>query len=353
VGALALAGAVAVALLLHLNRGTTFYLDEMAWFGSVSRGFDLESILTPHNSHLIGTSRALFAIVAELAGPDYVIIRIAAVLSLLACSVLLWAWARRRVGDGWALLPAVLILFFGSAWQHVVGPIGFTITASIALGLAALLAIERDDRRGDRLACLLLALSAFTYTIGLTYLVGVAISVLLRRDRLRRAWIFLVPLALFAAWWIWAQQFDQDRATFANAGEVAGFFADSLAVVAGAVSGVAIPFSRLGDPDPIGVAPPGPLGAVVAVLLVLAVAWRLARGRCSPTIFASLGILCSYWLAAALSGPLVLGEGADAIRYVLPGSVGLLLVLTDAAAGQRPRGPVAGRSSPPSRSAWP
>jgi hypothetical protein len=337
-GLLLVAGAISTALILYLNRGTTFYLDEMVWFGSVSRGFDAESILAPHNAHLIGTSRVFYALVSELAGPDYVIFRIAAVVAVLACSALLYAWARRRVGDVWALLPATLILYFGSAWQHIVGPIGFTITVSIAFGLAALLALEREDRRSDVLACVFASLAVFTYTIGIAFLVGVAIAVLLRRDRFLRAWIFLIPLALYAAWWIWAQQFDQARTTIANVGHVAGFFADSLAVGGGAISGLAIPFSRFGDPAPIGTAPPGPLGWIVAVLLVVAVAWRLYRGGYSPTIFASLGILGTYWLAAALSDPLLLGEQADAVRYVLPGSVGILLVLTDASNGLRPRG---------------
>ena len=50
----------AAALLLWLNRGTSFYSDELAWFADLSGRNDLDSILTPHNSHLIGTTRLVY-----------------------------------------------------------------------------------------------------------------------------------------------------------------------------------------------------------------------------------------------------------------------------------------------------
>jgi hypothetical protein len=329
--------AVAAALLLYLNRGTTFYIDEMVWFSNLSEPISLEAILRPHNSHLIGLSRLVYRLVIEVAGPDYLVFRILGVLGVMACSGVLFVWARRRIGDAWALLPAVLLLFYGSAWQHVVGPIGFTITVSIAFGIGALICLERNDRRGDTLACVLVSLSVFTYTVGLGYLVGVAISVLIRHDRWRRAWIFLIPLLLYAAWWAWARQFDQGRTSLANAGHIASYLALSLAVVTGGLSGVGAAFSRLQDSGPIDVAPPGPLGWALAGALLLAVTWRIRRGGYSPTIFASLGVVLTYWLAAALSDPLYFGLQADSVRYVLPGSVGLLLVLVDAAKGIEPR----------------
>ncbi len=335
---LVIAAIGSAALLLWLNRGTTFYFDEMNWFSDLSRPADLASILHPHNSHLIGTARLMFLAIAELFGPDYVVVRIIAAASVLLSSALLYVWARRRIGAAWALLPAILLLFYGSAWQHVAGPIGFTITFSIALGLAALLVLERNDRRGDVLACVFVSLSVFTYTIGLGYLVGVAILVLMRKGRWRRAWIFLVPLLLYVAWYLWSQQFDQGRTTIANAGNVASFFALSMAVVGGALSGVSIPFSRFGDGDPISKASPHFAGWIAGALLAAFVIWRIGRGGASKTIYASIGIVATYWLAGALADPIFFATQADAVRYVYPGSVGVLLVLIDAGRGIRIRG---------------
>jgi hypothetical protein len=330
------AALVAVPLLLWLNRGTTFYVDEMIWFSDLSGYNDLGSIVHPHNSHLIGTARILFFAIAELFGPDYVIVRILAAASLVLCSVLLFVWARRRVGPWLALLPSILILFYGSAWQHVVGAIGLTITLSTALGLAALLALERNDRRGDIWACVLVSAAVFTYTIGLGYLVAAAISVLLRGDRLRRAWIFLIPLALYSAWYLWARHFDEGRTSISNASHVVSYFGESMAGVSGSLSGVSIPLSRFGETTAaITDAPPGAPGWIAAGLIVLLVVVRIVRGRYSPTIWSSMGVVGTYWLAASLSTPLYFGSQPTNVRYVLPGTIGVLLIVLDACKGIR------------------
>jgi hypothetical protein len=232
---LAAAVIASATLLLWLNRGTNFFNDELTWFADLSGPNDLESILTPHYSHLIGTTRLVYLLSADWIGPDYTLMRILGVAGVLLTATLFFVWAKRRIGPGWALLPAVLLLFYGSAWQHVVGSVGFTVTFSVALGIGALIAVERGGRRNDLLACGLIVFSVFTYTVGLAYLVGLAISVLLRSDRFRRAWIFLVPLALYATWWIWAQQFDQGRTEFVGITSIVKFFtcgASSLIAIA-------------------------------------------------------------------------------------------------------------------------
>ena len=291
-----------MALLLWLNRDTTFFFDEMVWFEDLSTYTDPSSVLVPHNSHLHGTTRVVYWAVIGLFGPDYTIFRVlgAVVVSLSAC--LFFVLARRRIGAIPALVPAVLLLFYGSAWQHVVGPIGFTVVGSVAAGLAALIALERDDRRGDLMACAFVCLSVFTFTVGLGFLVAAAISVLLRRDRFRRAWIFAIPLALYSAWWIWAQKFDQSRTTVANFDGVAEFFAESLAVVCRRPDRRQHPLHALRRSSrPVSVAPATTLGWIVAALVVIAVVWRLIRGDVSKSLYASMGVLFTYWLAAGLS----------------------------------------------------
>ena len=326
-------------LLLWLNRGTNFFNDELTWFADLSGRNDLESILTPHYSHLIATTRLVYLLSADWFGPDYVLMRVLGVAGVLLTATLFFVWAKRRIGPGWALLPAVLLLFYGSAWQHVVGPVGFTVTFSIALGIGALIAVDRDGRRSDLLACGLIAFSVFTYTVGLAYLVGVAISVLLRSDRIRRAWIFLVPLLLYATWWIWAQQFDQGRTEFVGLTSIFKFFAGSIAVNSAGISGVDIPFLRIFGSNPALDASPTLAGWMVGFVLTAALVWRVfIKGGVPRSFWASLGVLGTFWLAAAIADTdPFFGTQVYAIRYLFPGSVALLLVLVDAVSGFRIR----------------
>ncbi|MEZ5156901.1 MAG: hypothetical protein R2718_12440 [Solirubrobacterales bacterium] len=336
-GLLMLALLAAAALLLWLNRGTSFWNDELTWFGNLSGLHGLDAVLAPHNSHLIGTTRLVYLLTAETVGPDYLVMRILGVASVLLAATLFYVWAKRRIGPGWALLPAVLLMFYGSAWQHVVGPVGFTVTFSIALGLGALIAAESEGRRSDLLACGLLILAVFTYTVGLAYLVGVAISVLLRGDRLRRAWIFLVPLLLYAAWWVWAQQFDQGRTEFVGLVSIVKFFARSMAVNASGITGVDIPLLRIFGSNPALDASPTLAGWLAGLALTAALIWRVLRGNVPRSFWVSLGVLVTFWLAAAIADTRAEGTQVYAIRYLFPGSSALLLVLTDAVSGFRIR----------------
>jgi len=334
---LAAAALAAGVLLLWLNRGMSYWNDELTWFGNLSSLHGPDAILAPHNSHLIGTTRLVYLLSTEVLGPDYLVMRILGVASVLLAATLFFVWAKPRIGPGWALLPAVLLMFYGSGWQHVVGPIGFTVTFSIALGLGALIAAERGTRRGDLLACGLLALSVFTYTVGLAYLVGVAITVLLRRDRLRRAWIFLIPLLLYAAWWIWAQQFDQGRTEVVSLVSVVKFFARSMAVNATGISGIDIPWMRIIDPHPVRGGSPTPIGWLVGLALTVALIWRVLKGGLPKSFWASLGVLVTFWLAGAVADTMPGETQVYAIRYLFPGSSALLLVLVDAVSGFRIR----------------
>lgn len=322
------ASVVAAALILYLNRGSSFFFDEAIWFSDLAVRDGLDSILHPHNSHLIGTTRTIFLFVVNVFGPEYLIIRLLAVASVIACAWVFFVLIKRRVGPWAALVPSILLLVFGSAWQHVAGPIGLTITLSATLGLGALLALDREDPR-DLAACLLLTASVFTYTVGLPFLVGIAVLILLGRDRIRRAWVFLVPLALYTAWWLWASQFDQGREQVSNLTEVPRFFAESAANIAGSISGV----------NGVLDARPNALGWILAALALAALLFRLSRGGVPKSLWASLAILGTYWLAAALAdngGNTFQAENdPGAVRYVYPATIGVLLVATDAVRGLR------------------
>jgi len=330
-GGLGVAMLAAAAVILYLNRGTTFFLDELTWVYQ-SPALGARDVIEPHNGHLIATTRLVYKGLLEAVGTDYVVFRVLAVSTVLLSAGLFYTLVKRRIGALPALAPAVVLLFFGAAWQHVLFPIGFTIVFSVAAGLGALLALERGDRRGDAIGCALLVLSVATYTTGLPFVVGVAVSVLLRPDRRRRAWIFLVPLALYAAWWLWSlgqPDSAESETTISNVLLIPNYAADSLAAVTGALVGLEYDFSN----PPPSIAPEW--GRVVAVVAVAGLVLRVRRGNVPHMLWIALGIVLTYWSLDALAtfpGDLRLPWST---RYMYLGAVGVLLAGSAAAAGLR------------------
>ena len=186
-------------LMLWLNRGGTYFSDDLAWF-AFSPDLSARDLLEPHYGHLIALPRLLYKAVLETLGSSYLTFRILLAIVVASGAGLFFVYARRRVGGPVALIGAVLLLFLGADWYHLVIPNGITVIGSVALGLAALIALDRHDRRGDLLACLCLCLGIATYSAALPFVVATAVSVLLRADRKSRIWIFAVPAGLYAIW---------------------------------------------------------------------------------------------------------------------------------------------------------
>lgn len=339
---LAVAVVVCAALLLWTSRGFTFFNDEIGWFSTAPPDYDPAALLQPHNSHLIAVPRLIYTLSLDLFGPAYLPLRLVGVLGVLLCGGLFYVLARRRVGAGLALAPTVVLLFFGTAWNVIVSPIGIPFVYATALGVGALVALDRQDRRGDIGACLLIVASLAAHSIGASFLVGIAVSVLLREDRLRRAWVFVVPLALFAAWWLVFSGSGSGRDSIADVSNVLGlprFMFASLGAVLTAVTGLNIGL------DPSVTAgfdrPPAFQYALVPVLALaglVAFGVRLWRGgRGGPDLWVFLAALLTFWVSIGISA----GEGRAPVteRYLFPGAVMLLLVVVEAARGVRPSRP--------------
>jgi hypothetical protein len=329
-GILGVAMAVAAGLILYLNRGTTFFLDERTFLYETP-ALGLRDVLEPHNGHLIATTRLAYKLVLETVGADYLAFRLLAVGAILLSAGLFYALIKRRIGALPALAPTFVLLVFGSAWQHVVAPIGFTPIFGVALGLAALLALERGGRAGDAAACALLIAAIATYTTGLPFLVGVAVSVLMRDDRSRRSWIFLVPLALYAAWWLWAESTgvsSGEETKLSNVLLIPAWSTESLAAVTAALFGLDFSFSN-GDLSTIDPA----WGRALAVPVVVALVLRIRRGDLPPSLWVALAIVLTWWALGALA--YYEARPPDSVRYVYMGSVGVLLVAAAAAGAVR------------------
>ncbi len=324
---------LSAALILLQTRGNTFFNDEFAVLAHLGGGFDLEAMLTPHNGHLTAVAYLVYEVVLEVFGADPAVFRVIAVLALLASSTLLFVYLRRRIDPLLALAPAVVLLFLGASWETLLWPFSVaTWVFAAAAGIGALLALEREDRAGDIWACVLLIVAVASHSTGLAFILGAAVYVLLRGNRWSRAWVVLVPLALYAAWWLWALKFDQDSPLAAeNLWLIPSFAADSLAAVAAAVTGLA---ANLGAESPNAtIQIESGWGRALGLVAIALVAVRIVRGNVPRALWTTLALLLAFWASLALGfGP---GRTPDQSRYIYPGAVLLFLVAGTALTGIR------------------
>lgn len=320
--ALALLLACGAAFILYENRGTTLWIDEWSW-ALDRRGADPDTWLEPHNEHLSLIPLALYRLLFTSAGlDDYLPYRLIGIAAHLACVTLLFAYARRRVGDILALLAAALMLLLGPAWQNILWPFQAGSLISMAAGVGALLLLDRGDKAGDAGTCGLLALALASSGIGLPILAGAIVELSYGRRRLGDAWIVGLPLLAYGVWWLAFQESDLVRH---NVVVAPGFAADAAAGVLSALAGLG--GAVIGEnPQTLG------WGRPLAVAAAAALVWRLARDRpVSARVVGLLTILVAFWVATALrraqiSTPV---EG----RYLYVGALFVLLLTAELARG--------------------
>jgi hypothetical protein len=312
--------------LLFVHDDIFYYMQFVAHGWDIEPAHGIEYFLAPSNGHLQVLGKLLYRGLFETVGANYAVFRAVDVAGVMVCVALFFELARRRVGPMVALVPCLSLLFLGYAWESFLWAFDMHTIYALALGLGAILALGRGNRRGDVAACVLLVLSVAMIELGLAFVVGVAISVLLRPDRLRRAWIFLVPVTLYGCWWIWAQHFDQPAIEWENVKLIPVTVTDALAAVVGSVFGL----------NPTGEGTFEPLtgvtawGSALAALAVAALVWRVARGKVPRTIWIFLGVVLAYWVLIALGG-----RAPDSSRYIFVGTLLVFLIAADALAGAR------------------
>jgi hypothetical protein len=333
---LAAAIAVYVGIVAWIGRDTTLFFDEINVF-TVDRGFDPDALLAPLNGHLEVLLRFLYAIDFKLFGADFAPLRVVQAIGGALAAGALFALLRPRVGPPIALAATLVILFLGSAWEITFIQSGITHVYCVAAGLGAVLALERGDRRGDLLACALLVVSIASFTFGIAFAIGAAILIWLRPGRRRRLWVFVVPIALYAAWLIWVRAVyvpehgnNQELEPF-NLLLIWSFIADEAAAVAGALAGLNYDFVPA---DTFTAFRTESLyGALIAATAAAALVWRLARGGRTPFLWAAIAILLAIWIGLAIG----FGQGRTptTVRYVYAGGALAILVAAEAARGVR------------------
>jgi hypothetical protein len=328
---LAAAMVAAAAVSLWFTRDTSFSLDELNWF-STSAHLDFRGAIEPYNGHLIAITRLVYAAIFNVFGAGYLPFRLLTIGSGLLTAGLFFVFARRRIGPLAALAPTLVLLFFGAGSEVVLSGNGFTWQASLAAGLGALLVLDREDLAGDIGACLLLCFALAAYSVGVALLAGAAVLILLGRDRWRRAWVFLIPALLYAAWLLWSLQIGgsnaETRITVSNLLLAPNWGLDSLAGAGVALLGIGYDFKTGGlELDTS-------WGPVVASVGLIALGRRLWRGSIQRWLWATLAVAVVFWvIGAAAETPLL--SGPQNPRYIYPASLVVLLVAVEAARGVR------------------
>jgi hypothetical protein len=331
----------AVPLLFWLQRDIAFADDGFNWLALSGLGSD-ETLLEPYGGHLIFVPLLIYKLVLELFGPSYTAYGVIQVALLLALSALVYEYGRRRVGPLLALPAAIVVLFLGSSWNTLLQPmLGIQFLTALVPGLAALLALERDDRTGDVACCALLVLASWGFEMGFAFAAGTAVLIGFRADRWRRAWIVAIPVGVYLIWKIWATKFGGGSGLhLENVLWIPAYFVDAFGVDSVSLFGL---YNWVGKGQFTLLHLNGfnannfTEGIVILVFGGLALFFAVRRlrrlGPLPPTFWAAVAVLVVLWLELALA--LAPERTPGEVRYILPGTVAFLLLLLELARGVR------------------
>jgi len=325
-----LAALASGVLLIVLSSRLTFFIDD--WDVLLHRrGFSLDVFLQPHAGHPSMLLVALYKAIQAIFGMDSVTpYAVVATLVFLLSAVLLFAWMRRRVGDWLALAGVLPLLFCGAAYEDLLTPFQVGFFAPVACGLAALLVLERGRPRDPLICCALLVVGLCFQTIALAFVVGVGVKLALDGELRRRAWVPLVPIALYAIWYLGWGHNGPHQFTFDNLATSPAFVLDGYAAAVSSLLGFATPDD-------------GALAwgrALFAVLAVIAAVRLISLRRVPPGLWVVLAIGVVFWLLTAYNASYF--RSAETSRYQYLGVIFLLMAVAELGRGVRPSRTVVG-----------
>jgi hypothetical protein len=319
------------AVLLIFQSHFTFLTDDWE-FLLYRRGFSAAVFLDPHYDHIAIAQVAIYkALLAVFGMRSALPVQIVSTLLFLLSVLLLFVYLRRRAGDWLALLGSVLILFLGAASTDLLWPFMFTFSGAIAAGIGALLALDRNDRKGDLGACALLVLSISFSELGISFAMGAFVIVALgRAPRRSRLYVALLPLALYGLWYLGWGRTVSHPAIFHNLVHSPRFVVDSISQNLASLFGLATPLSGNGA-NLVGMNS----GRVLLVIAIGLAIWRLARmGWPSRWLWAVLAAGAVWWFLTALNAIAFL-RAPTTDRYQYPGAIFLLLIAAELLRGVR------------------
>lgn len=227
-----------------------------------------------------------------------------------------------------ALLIAVLLLFFGEAWEILLWPFEMEFSGPFAAGMGMLLALEREDERGDLVAGLLLLLSIGFGSLGLSFAFAAFAQIIAaRKDRgLRRLWIVVVPAILYLAWYAGYGHEAEHHVNLDNLLNTPAYVFEGIGAGFASVLGL----SNAPLTGAVGQSTWGPSLAVGAIGLAI---WGQIRRPGVPRTFWPIAAAAlSFWALASIN--YIPGREATSIRYVYADGAFVLLIGVELFAAQ-------------------
>jgi hypothetical protein len=322
---LAAAMLVAAVTIVVLGSRLTFILDDWTYI-LYRREFDADAFLMPANEHLVGGAVVIWKLLLSGFGMGSLVpFRIVSTAMFMLGNWFLFVLIRRRLGPWPALLATLPVLFMGAAFEDLFWFASITFLGSLTCGLGMLVALDRQDRVGDRLALAWLLGTMLFSSVWVAFAAGMVVDIALRRDERdwrRRIYVFVVPAVLWALWWLgWGHE-AESALSLHNVATTPLFVLDSFGSAIAALLGLATPVE--------GIASPGGLdwGRPLAVALGGLALWRVYRIERIPRSFwVVLTIGLAFWILGGFD--LKPGRVPWASRYQLLGGIFVLLVAAE------------------------
>ena len=314
--------AAAAVYIVVLGQKLSFLLDDWVYI-VYRRGNGFEDWMRPDNEHFVAGPVTIWKLLISTFGIDSMLpYKIVSTALFLAGVWFLFLWCRRRIGEWAALIGMVALLFCGAAFDDLLWFASITFLGSTLGGLGMLVALDRRDRTGDRLACLGLTFSLLFSSLWVAFAAGAALDIFLRRRErpwLGRVFVVAVPALIYVAWWIgWGHEVES-ALSLHNVLRSPAWVFDSIAAALAALLGLAIPAEGITQPNGLDWGRP-----LAAVLLPLAL-WRLWKmPRVPRSLWVVIAIALVYWFLGGFD--VKPGRDASASRYQYPGGAFVLMI---------------------------
>jgi hypothetical protein len=323
--------AAAAVWIVVLGQKLSFLLDDWGYI-VLRRGGGFENWVRPDNEHFVAGPVTIWKLLIATFGIDSMLpYKLVSTALFLAGIWFLYLWCRRRVGEWAALIGMVALLFCGAAFDDLLWFASITFLGSTLGGLMMLVALDRRERTGDRLACLALTFSLLFSSLWVAFAAGAALDVLLRRRErpwLGRVFIVAVPALIYVAWWIgWGHE-AESALSLHNVVRSPAWVFDSVAGAIAALLGLAIPAEGITAPNGLDWGRP-----LAAVLIPLAL-WRLWKmPRVPRSLWVVIAIALVYWFLGGFD--VKPGRAASASRYQYTGAALVLMIAAGLLGGVR------------------
>jgi hypothetical protein len=320
--------AVAAVVLIALGWKLTFFQD--VWDVLLNRqSWSAHDLLVPHNEHLIVFQAIVEKLFVEIFGmrnahPEMIFMT----ATLLASAGLVYVYVKRRLGGWVALLIAVLLLFFGEAWEILLWPFEMEFSAPFAAGMGMLLVLEREDERGDIWGTVLLVLAVGFGSLGVSFIFAAfaQIAVASRERGWKRLWIVAIPAVLYLAWYAKYGHEAEHHVTLDNILNSPAYVFEGVGAGFASVLG-------LTNAPLTGAVPISPWAPALAIAAIgLAVWGQIRRPGLPRTFWPIAAAAVSFWLLASFN--FIPGREASSVRYVYADGAFVLLIAVELFAAQ-------------------